>query len=95
MLNKLKKIMLVVASIGCIMSMSSCNKQPKPKENVNKYFDLIEICSKNHESICYDKNTGVMYYRWHEVHQYGITPIYNADGTLKIYERTNNETTNK
>lgn len=31
-----------------------------------------------------DKNTGVLYYRF----QSGMTPIYNADGTLKLYEGT-------
>lgn len=37
--------------------------------------------------VYYDKNTKVMYYA---ACYYGITPIYNADGTLKLYEDDKN-----
>lgn len=92
-MNKLKKIMLVVTSVGCIISMSSCNKQTESDALIDKYFDMVDICANVNEQIFYDRNTGVMYFR--DTYYGYITPIYNADGTLKIYERTNNETTNK
>ena len=33
--------------------------------------------------IFYDKDTKVMYYR---AYRGGVTPLYNADGTLRVYE---------
>jgi hypothetical protein len=36
--------------------------------------------------IVYDKDTKVEYYIFYAYSQAGISPIYNADGTIKIYE---------
>jgi uncharacterized protein YceK len=38
-------------------------------------------------SIMYDKDTKVMYYMW-DGNSYtgGFTPIYNADGSVKVYD---------
>ena len=36
--------------------------------------------------IVYDKDTKVMYYIIINSYKCGITPIYNTDGTIKIYE---------
>lgn len=33
----------------------------------------------------YDKESCVMYYIWETASRGGISPIYNADGTVKIY----------
>ena len=38
------------------------------------------------EYIVYANDTGVMYYIFRGTHYSGITPLYNADGTLQIYE---------
>lgn len=59
------------------------------KEN-NEYFDLVVIYEDSSSTeIAYDKNTGVMYYIKSNSHAYGITPIYNADGRIKLYEGEN------
>ena len=56
----------------------------------NEYFDLVVIYEdSNSTKIAYDKNTGVMYYIKSNFYVYGITPIYNADGSLKLYEGEN------
>ena len=46
-------------------------------------FEIVE--NNFYEAILVDKNTGVMYV-WLTTNCGGITPIYNADGTLKLYE---------
>ena len=46
----------------------------------------FEIVDKNfYGCILVDKNTNVMYY-WITCNSGGITPIYNEDGSLKLYE---------
>ena len=57
----------------------------------NEYFNLVVIYEDSSSTkIAYDKNTGVMYYIKSNFYAYGITPIYNADGSLKLYEGENN-----
>jgi hypothetical protein len=46
----------------------------------SKYIQLEQVGY----GVFVDKTTGVLYYRF----QSGMTPIYNADGTLKLYEGT-------
>ncbi len=56
----------------------------------NEYFNLVVIYEDSSSTeIAYDKNTGVMYYIKSNFYAYGITPIYNADGSLKLYEGEN------
>lgn len=46
---------------------------------------LIEIdCGVSYHRIFYDKETGVMYIE--NTSHGGVSPMYNADGTLKIYK---------
>jgi hypothetical protein len=37
----------------------------------------------------YDKDTKVMYYMIVSGYKCGLTPIYNADGSVKVYEEDN------
>ncbi|MCM1236628.1 MAG: hypothetical protein NC489_41660 [Ruminococcus flavefaciens] len=47
----------------------------------------FEVLSTNlYGAMLVDRNTGVIYY-WNTTTRGGITPVYNADGTLKLYER--------
>lgn len=43
---------------------------------------IIEIGRGTEYKIFYDKDTKVMYYR---AYRGGVTPLYNADGTLRVY----------
>lgn len=76
-------------SVNELLSYLICAKNVD-KEN-NEYFDLVVIYEDSSSTkIAYDKNTGVMYYIKSNFYAYGITPIYNADGSLKLYEGENN-----
>lgn len=52
-----------------------------------QYIDLVLLEKDGCNFVYYDKNTNVMYYCLgrSELNS-GLTPIYNADGTLKLYE---------
>lgn len=80
----MKKTILIIACMICAAVLTGCDTN-YTETNISTYFDycLIET-SKTGERIFYDKNTRVMYYK--DISRGGITPIYNADGTLKIYE---------
>lgn len=45
-------------------------------------------CTKGdaYTEVLYDKNTKVMYFVKRSGYQFGITPIYNSDGTVKLYD---------
>lgn len=85
----MKKTMLLAATLAIMLSSTSCTDPAKAEDTVKveDYIDTVEVCCRMGEHIFYDNNTGVMYYQYSMAsNNCGITPIYNADGTLKIYE---------
>lgn len=80
----MKKIILIIAFIICTTVLISCATN-YTETNISTYFDYcrIECEGFSDATVFYDKNTGVMYYS--NYRKGGITPIYNADGTLKLY----------
>ena len=58
------------------------------ENNIDTYFTEVAICSTSGGTtkIVYDNDTKVMYLIISENSGRAITPLYNADGTLKIYE---------
>ena len=87
----MKKAILIIACMICAVGLRGCDTNYKGT-NFSTYFDYCRIkCEVFGDStVFYDKNTGVMYYS--DSVKGGITPIYNADGTLKLYwESENNE----
>lgn len=84
-----KKIAAIVLGLSICFCMTGCgNGDITPTNNKlgNKYFDLVDIYKTENTKVSYDKNTKVMYFIKESVYSFGITPIYNSDGTLKLYE---------
>ena len=91
-----KKITLVL--VLCIMTAMLCSCSVSYEEaNTNPdnyfskgYFTIIKSWDGGidypTEHIVYANDTGVMYYVFRSNHSGGITPLYNADGTLQIYK---------
>ncbi len=91
-----KKIALVL--VLCIMTAMLCSCSISyEKANTDGfvklsagYFTTIKQWGGGfdypYESIVYANDTGVMYYIFLNGNSGGITPLYNADGTLQIYE---------
>ena len=91
-----KKIALVL--VLCIMTAMLCGCSSSYEEaTINPdnyfskgYFTVIKSWDGGidypTEYIVYANDTGVMYYAFLKVHSGGITPLYNADGTLQIWE---------
>ena len=86
----MKKIALIMA-LGLI-TLTGCysghDVEPTQSSAANKYIDLVVIYKNLSQKteVMYDKNTGVMYFHRDGRYDSFMTPIYNADGTLKLYE---------
>ena len=91
-----KKIFLIVFIIILETCLFGCGKKgdikPEPSNYANKYIDLVNIYEDTDNiggmivRVAYDRETKVLYLITSGNNDSGITPIYNADGTLKLYE---------
>ena len=86
-----RKILAVALWLTLCFGMTGCTKgdiEPESSRLANKYIDLVTIYKDdNHNTkVLYDKNTKVMYFVIWSGYQFGITPIYNSDGTVKLYD---------
>lgn len=84
-----KKILVVALGLALCFGMTGCTKgdiEPESSYLANKYIDLVTIYKKYGTEVLYDKNTKVMYFLRQSGNQFGITPIYNSDGTVKLYD---------
>lgn len=86
-----KKILAVVLGLTLCFGMTGCTKgdiEPESSCLANKYIDLVTIYKNDdyRTKVLYDKNTKVMYFVQWSSSQFGITPIYNSDGTVKLYD---------
>lgn len=86
-----KKILAVALGLTLCFGLTGCTKgdiEPKSSCLANKYIDLVTIYKDDEyeTEVVYDKNTKVMYFLKSSGQQFGITPIYNSDGTVKLYD---------
>ena len=92
----MKKFCLVLIIILMATMLCGCSSIPYDEAKTsdtytfsNGYFTVIKEWGEtlySIERIVYANDTGVMYYVFRTSYGGGITPLYNADGTLQIYE---------
>nr|DAY00868.1 MAG TPA: putative peptidyl-prolyl cis-trans isomerase [Caudoviricetes sp.] len=86
------KILAVVLGLTLCFGMTGCgssmtnNGYANFKNADNKYIDMELVYQNNSVYVLYDKNTKVMYLCVEGYNMMGITPIYNSDGTVKLYD---------
>ena len=76
-------IVMLVSLTGCSSNVININMVTKSPNIELINFEIVD--NNFYEAILVDKNTKVMYC-WITCNSGGITPIYNADGSLKLYE---------
>lgn len=94
---KKRIIMTAVVLVTSLMILTSCNNKTYDEaDNIhedygNGYFTTIKKWGNNNMMyrIVYANDTGVEYMIVEAYRKFSITPLYNADGTLKIYEEEN------
>ena len=53
--------------------------------HIDNFFDAEKVIAEGYEKIWVDKNTDVLYYSQEITSLFGITPIFEADGTPLTY----------
>ncbi len=92
MKKKILSVMIVLAMIlclvGCDITYQEATEQTEANEDfANGYFTVIKKWTDgNNYRIVYANDTKVKYMVISTGYYYGITPLYNADGTLQVYE---------
>lgn len=90
LLSMVLAVVMVVCLVGCGTTYQEATGQTESNASgdfENGYFTVIT--EWDGYKIVYAKDTKVKYligYRDYPYSQFGITPLYNADGTLQIYE---------
>lgn len=86
-----KKIILVLAALLLVCASAGCIAEEETEEVVSdKYIQNYE--HSNYVYVYVDEYTGVEYLIFSAgSNKGGITPRYNADGTLKINEEFKND----
>lgn len=88
-----KIIALIVGLLACLMVLVGCGSAPtQPGTFVDKgesRFVLVDEWNEYDIGRCCvyaDKVTGVMYLYTNNTYRASMTPLYNTDGTLMIYD---------
>ena len=87
----MKKIIGIILIVLMMLGLTACgnsnviNLKSVTESPNSKLIDFDIVDNNYYGCILVDKNTNVMYY-WITANCGGITPIYNEDGTLKLYE---------
>ena len=91
----MKKIIVLFITIILLMSLCACGRTYEEANTKSQgfregYFTVIKTWGDSFEYgssyIVYANDTKVMYYIEWSTHGRAITPLYNADGTLQIYQ---------
>lgn len=80
---------VALAGVAIAVSISRCVTVESRDEYGNEYYNdyFVELRRDPHYRIVYDKNTKVKYCIIRKSdYESGITPLYNADGSLQIYK---------
>ena len=83
----------IIAILCVYLLLTGCGTRYEDAEDTLKvtgggYFTLIKTWSEDFESsykIVYANDTKVKYLIWRSGYKGGITPLYNADGSLQVY----------
>ena len=86
----MKKIFITLIVIICLLC--GCSKTDDRVYKTIKESRIVSIEDVTYRGnvyygICYDKYTGVMYYR----NRYCFEPLYNSDGSLLIWDGGENK----
>lgn len=90
----MKRVFIFVLLIALIVGLSGCSSKGDSADdiearkicNFKKIYENVDVGIYHNDDIYVDKLTGVLYLRTCLKGCDGFTPLYNADGTLKIWD---------
>lgn len=75
-----KRVLAIILCMTIALGVVGCSSN-NCRNSTEEH--MLETIGRDTEyEIFYDKDTKVMYYR---AYRGGVTPMYNADGTLRVY----------
>ena len=87
---RFKLIAVICALVLTLSMLTSCEDSTNTETRV--YWDQFVVLESRFDGsipsylyIVYDRDTQVMYYITSGDYRSGISPIYKADGTIKVY----------
>lgn len=88
-----KKILVLLSTLIIVGSVTGCGGEIQDPEfnvkNIHSYYfdvEVVEELANNTGFICRDKNTDVLYVAINGYSSALMTPIFESDGTPKLYE---------
>jgi len=90
----MRKILGLILVGILLLPLASCSSQHNAKvDNPNEDIKTLVYIGSQDERFYYyyDKDTKVMYVVYASYNKGGMTPLYNPDGTLKLYKESENE----
>jgi hypothetical protein len=91
--DKMKRIVALILLMLCVISLVGCGTTYEQAEvdgateMFGEYFTVVKQWHQfGRAYLLYANDTKVMYIYVEKGYGAGITPLYNADGTLQIYE---------
>lgn len=76
-------IIATLSLVGCSTTVYQDAENINVEEYAGGYFTVIKEWARGNDKLVYANDTKVMYFF---SYKNGITPLYNADGTLQIYD---------
>jgi uncharacterized lipoprotein NlpE involved in copper resistance len=90
-------LLILVSFTGCNAPTTvnigalSVGDKSEPEAAFTDFFDPVELVHFDDDytssAIVMDKNTGVLYVRKSAVYQWGMSPIYDSDGSVLTKEK--------
>ena len=79
-------IAIILLIIGVVLIFAPAKREPVNKELFDQFITVERYGnSQRGLYLVYDKDTKVMYYLIDEAYQMALSPVYNSDGTIRIY----------
>lgn len=92
-----KKILVLLSTLMIVGSVTGCGGEIQDPEfnvkNIHSYYfdvEVVEELANNTGFICRDKNTDVLYVVINGYSSALMTPIFESDGTPKLYGEVKN-----
>lgn len=80
----MRKILAVVLCLVLLLGLPACKKEKNYFAFSSKYANFEVVEDWDHfRKVLVDDDTGVLYIYYRDNYGQTLTPIYNADGTLK------------
>lgn len=82
----------LIAILCMCLLLTGCGTEYKDAKT-GGYFTVIQEWDdeQGHYTIVYANDTKVKYLIWKDTYKGNITPLYNTDGSLQVYEESEGE----